>query len=221
MRELLKRYRSPDALTATSEKTLANRLTKLAPPVGKGLTADIVQALSEQAVAVPGTRAATIIMPCWAQQLAALRKQRDEVAAGVERLVLAHPLWAVLTRMPGVGVRAAARLRAEVAHKAFALRAPTWRPTLASPWSPGAQTHPSEHPSRRGNKMLKPALFLSAFASLRDPVSRAYYAGKLQQGKRHHQALIAFARRRCTVRHHLPVNVRPERLTKDIGPRLL
>ncbi|SEI28626.1 Transposase IS116/IS110/IS902 family protein, partial [Paraburkholderia hospita] len=56
-----------------------------------------------------------------------------------------------------------------------------------------------EHPSRRGNKVLKRALFLSAFAALRDPISRDYYARKVQQGKRHNQALIALARRRCDV----------------------
>ncbi|MGS3097638.1 hypothetical protein AB2911_26310, partial [Escherichia coli] len=55
------------------------------------------------------------------------------------------------------------------------------------------------HPSRRGNKALKRALFLSAFAALRDPLSRAYYTRKMSQGKRHNQALIALARRRCDV----------------------
>ena len=56
-----------------------------------------------------------------------------------------------------------------------------------------------EHPSRRGNKILKRALFLSAFAALREPFSRAYYDRKIAQGKRHNQALIALARRRCDV----------------------
>ena len=47
--------------------------------------------------------------------------------------------------------------------------------------------------------MLKRALFLSAFAALRDPVSGTYYDRKIAQGKRHNQALIALARRRCDV----------------------
>jgi hypothetical protein len=101
--DLLERYPSPAELAATSEKALANRLTKLAPRMGNSLAAEIVQALSEQAVVVPGTQAATIVMPRLAQQLASLRKQRDEVASEVERLVHAHPLWPVLTSMPGVG----------------------------------------------------------------------------------------------------------------------
>ena len=41
-----------------------------------------------------------------------------------------------------------------------------------------------EHVSHGGNKRLKRAMFLSAFASLRsDPVSRAYYQRKRDQGK--------------------------------------
>ena len=198
--DLLERYPSPAALASTTEKTLANRLTKLAPRMGKGLAAEIVQALSEQAVTVPGTQAATIVMPRLAQQLAALRKQRDEVAAEVERLVLAHPLWPVLTNMPGVGVRTAARLLTEVAHKAFASAAHLAAYAgLAPVTRRSGSSIRGEHPSRRGNKVLKRALFLSAFAALRDPVSRAYYSRKIQQGKRHNQALIALARRRCDV----------------------
>jgi hypothetical protein len=46
---------------------------------------------------------------------------------------------------------------------------------------------------------LKRAMFLSAFVALRDPVSRAYHSRKISQGKRHNQALIALARRRCDV----------------------
>ncbi|KWK62598.1 IS110 family transposase [Burkholderia ubonensis] len=197
---LLERYPSPSALAAASEKTLANRLTKLAPRMGKNLATEIVQALSEQAVIVPGTQAATIVMPRLAQQLAALRKQRDEIAAEVERLVLAHPLWPVLTSMPGVGVRTAARLLTEVAHKAFASAAHLAAYAgLAPVTRRSGSSIRGEHPSRRGNKVLKRALFLSAFAALRDPVSRAYYSRKIQQGKRHNQALIALARRRCDV----------------------
>ncbi|MET5020174.1 IS110 family transposase, partial [Burkholderia pseudomallei] len=48
--DLLERFPSPATLAAASEKTLANRLTKLAPRLGKNLAAEIVQALKEQAV---------------------------------------------------------------------------------------------------------------------------------------------------------------------------
>ena len=53
--------------------------------------------------------------------------------------------------------------------------------------------------SQRGNHALKSALFLSAFAGLGDPTSRAYYDRKRAQGKRHIAALICLARRRVDV----------------------
>ncbi|MET9031165.1 transposase, partial [Nocardia sp. NPDC004168] len=56
-----------------------------------------------------------------------------------------------------------------------------------------------EHPARSGNHKLKRALFLSAFAALHDPASRAYYDRKRAEGKKHNAALICLARRRCDV----------------------
>lgn len=58
-----------------------------------------------------------------------------------------------------------------------------------------------EHASRRGNRRLKRAFYLSAFASLRDPTSRAYYDRKRAERKSHQHALLALARRRCDVLH--------------------
>jgi transposase len=53
---------------------------------------------------------------------------------------------------------------------------------------------------RGGNKVLKHALYQSAFSSLRSaPESRAFYDRKRREGKRHTQALIALARRRVNV----------------------
>ncbi|WP_424468130.1 transposase, partial [Pseudoclavibacter helvolus] len=80
----------------------------------------IMQALSEQTVVVVGTNAASLVLPRLAKQLEDLRTQRAEIAVEVERLVDAHPLHPVLTSMPGVGVRTAARLLTEVAGKSFA-----------------------------------------------------------------------------------------------------
>lgn len=50
-----------------------------------------------------------------------------------------------------------------------------------------------------GNKALKRVFYQSAFCSLSSPDSRAFYARKRREGKRHHQALIALARRRIDV----------------------
>jgi transposase len=56
-----------------------------------------------------------------------------------------------------------------------------------------------EHPARSGNRKLKRAFFLAAFAALSDPTSRAYYDRKRAEGKKHNAALICLARRRCDV----------------------
>lgn len=200
MLDLLERHPAPAQLASLSQKQLATRLLKLAPRMGKTWAAEIVQALAEQTVVVAGTQAAGIVLPRLALQLAALRKQREEVAKEVERLVLAHPLHPVLTSMPGVGVRTAARLLVDVATRAFASAAHLAAYAgLAPVTRRSGSSIRGELPSRRGNKQLKRAMFLSAFAALRDPISRAYYTRKITQGKRHNQALIALARRRCDV----------------------
>ena len=198
--DLLQHYPSPAAMKAAGTTRMATRLLKLAPRMGRRLAEEITQALTEQTVVVVGTNAAATVLPRLAEQLAALRRQRTEIAVVVEKLVKDHPLSPVLTSMPGIGVRTAARLLTEVAGKSFessghlaayAGLAPVTRRSGSS--------IRGEHPSRRGNKILKRALFLSAFAALRDPVSRTYYDRKIAQGKRHNQALIALARRRCDV----------------------
>src|SRR5664280_716372 len=56
-----------------------------------------------------------------------------------------------------------------------------------------------ESRSHRGNHALKSALFLSAFASLKDPASRAYYDRKRAEKKKHNAAIICLARRRVDV----------------------
>ena len=198
--DLLQHYPSPAAMRAAGEKRLGTRLLKNAPRKGRVWAAEITAALAEQIVVVTGTNAAALVLPRLAAQLAGLRRQRDEIAIEVEKIVDTHPLQPVLTSMPGVGVRTAARLLTEVTTKSF--------PTaghlaayvgLAPVTRRSGSSIRGEHPSRRGNKILKRTMFLSAFAALRDPESRAYYNRKIAQGKRHNQALIALARRRSDV----------------------
>jgi len=50
-----------------------------------------------------------------------------------------------------------------------------------------------------GHKTLKRVFYQSAFCSLAQSDSRAFYSRKRREGKRHHQAVIALARRRINV----------------------
>ncbi|MEV5385655.1 transposase [Streptomyces sp. NPDC052721] len=119
------------------------------------------------------------------------------LAARIEQLLEAYPLSRVLTSMPGVGVTTAARILIDVGDgsgfaiaghlAAYAGLAPATRrsgPSLRG-----------ERPARRGNKQLKRAFYLAAFASLSQPHSRAYYDKKRREGKHHVAALVCLARR--------------------------
>lgn len=115
----------------------------------------------------------------------------------------AHPLSQVLTSMPGVGVRTAARILLEVGDgssfptsghlAAYAGLAPVTRRSSTS--------IRGEHSPKGCNKQLKRAFFLSAFAALSDTLSRAYYGRKRAEGKKHNAALTCLARRRVDVLH--------------------
>ncbi|MEU4347297.1 IS110 family transposase, partial [Streptomyces sp. NPDC023838] len=57
-----------------------------------------------------------------------------------------------------------------------------------------------EHAPRGGNRQLKRAMFLSAFACMNaDPASRTYYDRQRARGKTHTQALLRLARQRISV----------------------
>ena len=198
---LLQRFGSPALIRKAGRRRLITLIRPKAPRMAERLVDDILAALDEQTVVVPGTDAAALIVPSLAGSLTAVLDQRKLLAARIEELLETHPLCRVLTSMPGIGVRTGARILIDVgdgsrfpsaAHlAAYAGLAPATR-------SSGSSIR-GEQPSRRGNKQLKRAFFLSAFAALNDPASRAYYDKKTAQGKHHTQALLCLARRRADV----------------------
>ncbi|XAS68626.1 IS110 family transposase [Micrococcaceae bacterium Sec5.7] len=200
MAELLIKYPTPDKLRKAGQKRVATLLSRYAPRAGNGWAKEVFAALGEQTVVVAGTNAAGTVLPQLAAMLKQLRTARDEMLAQVEALVEAHPLHLVLTSIPAVGVRTEARIITEVAGKEFktAGHLASYAGLAPVTWRSGTSIR-GDHPSKKGNKSLKRAFFLSAFAALKDPLSRAYYDRKRAEGKRHNQALIALARRRCDV----------------------
>jgi transposase len=62
----------------------------------------------------------------------------------------------------------------------------------------GARSH--QRRARRGNRVLKRVLYRSAFSCIsHHKRSEAFYRRKRAEGKGHHQAVIALARRRVNV----------------------
>ena len=198
---LLERHGSPVQLRKAGRRRPVALLRPKAPRLAERLVEEIFEALDEQSVIVPGTEAAALIVPSLAGSLSSVLDQRKLLAARIEELLEAHPLSQVLTSMPGIGVRTAARILIDVGDAssfptaghlaAYAGLAPVTR-------SYGSSIR-GEHPSRRGNKQLKRAFYLAAFASLSQPESRAYYDKKRRQGKHHVAALVCLARRRIDV----------------------
>jgi transposase len=199
---LLQAAPTPAALAELDDTALARHLhdggsSRLA----KTLPTQIRQALAAQTVTVAGTAEYGRVIAGLARQLATVLDERRQLATTVEEQLDDHPLAMVLTSMPGVGVRTATRLLTIIgdgstfrsaAHLAsYAGLAPVTRRSGSS--------IRGEHPNRRGHRSLKAALYLSAFASLKDPTNRAYYQRKRAEGKHHVAAVTCLARRRVDV----------------------
>ncbi|WP_190264510.1 IS110 family RNA-guided transposase [Glutamicibacter nicotianae] len=199
--EVLASWPTPALLKHAGKARIDAKLKKHGARRHTAWTGAILEALDQQNVVVVGTDAAGLVIPHLARQLISLHAQRVDVAMHLEAMVEAHPLYPVLTSMPGVAVRTAAIIIAEISGKTFASAAALASYAGLAPTTRQSGTSiKSERVSHSGNKCLKRALFLSAFASIRfDPTSRAYYDRKRAQGKRHNQALIALAHRRLTV----------------------
>lgn len=201
--ELITRFGGPVGLSAATRRQLVAATKTRAPRSYEKLLNAVTDALADQTVIVPGTRAAELVLPKLATTLAGLLDQREQAAKQIEEMLDVHPLSKVLTSMPGIGVRTGARILLEVGDgsafptsghlAAYAGLAPVTRRSRTS--------IRGEHPSRAGNKHLKRAFFLAAFAALHDPTSRAYYDRKRAAGKKHNTAVICLARRRVDVLH--------------------
>ena len=159
----------PQAMAAASKSKLLRVISKAYPRGAQEFADAITTALAEQTVIVAGTAAAEQVLPQLAASLRQTLDQRHALAAQIEQVVDAHPLAEVLTSMPGVGVRTAARILLDIGDAsqfptaghlaAYAGLAPVTRRSGTS--------IRGEFPARSGNKHLKRALFLSAFPALR------------------------------------------------------
>lgn len=103
-RALLQAFPTPPAMATAGRDTLLDTVTPHAPRMAGRLVDNVLTALDEQPVVVADTSATTTIVPRSAESLRAVLEQRDAVAAQVEHLLEDHPLFRVLTSIPGVAV---------------------------------------------------------------------------------------------------------------------
>ena len=201
IRDLLTACPTLTALRAAGPAQIEQTLKQRSPRLAGKVTTAVTTALAAQDLTLPAEAATGRVIAELAGELDRVCARRDALAAEIEEAFLARPFGELLASMPGIGPRTGARILAEIGDRsafrdgsklaAYAGLAPVTRQSGTS--------LAGESRSRRGSHRLKNAMFLAAFASLRDPASKAFYDRKRADGKRHNAALICLARRRCDV----------------------
>ncbi len=198
---LLTRYVTPAELRTAGRRRLVQHLQRAGGvPHAEGLAEAALTTAQAQRVAVPGEALAATLVRELATEALATRDRLQRLDREVEARLIRHPDAALIRSLPGMGVVLTAEFLAEAGalHRFRSPDALAAAAGLAPILRQSGKVRFLRRPSG-GNKGLKRVFYQSAFCSLQAPESRAFYARKRREGKRHHQALIALARRRITV----------------------
>ncbi|RPH65156.1 MAG: IS110 family transposase [Burkholderiales bacterium] len=198
---LLARFVTPHELRVATDAELVAALGAMARRrFGRELIATVRVLAHRQPIAVPGEAlTARLIKESAAEALHAIA-QLAALDVEIEQRLALHPDAALIRSLPGMGALMTAEFIAEAGNierfkSADALAAAGG---LAPVLKQSGKSRRMQRPNG-GNKGLKRVFYQSAFASLSSPNSRAFYGRKRSEGKRHHQAVIALARRRVNV----------------------
>lgn len=167
-------------------------------------------AAQAQRLTIPGETISAQIVKELALELRQGRQRLLTLDSELEQALARHPDAALIRSLPGMGATLTAEFIAEAGtlnrfpspdHLASAAG-------LAPVLRQSGKVHYLQR-ARAGNKALKRVFYQSAFCSLSHPTSRAFYDRKRTEGKRHHQAVLALARRRVNVLHAMLRDRRP------------
>ncbi|MEU9379635.1 IS110 family transposase [Streptomyces sp. NPDC048279] len=210
---LLGHYVTPAEIRRAGVTRITDYLRK------RGVRMAIAQSLADAAHAsaqaqhavVPGERRTARLIRELADELLAGKSRLSTLETEIGQLVDDHPDGALIRSLPGMG----ATLTAEFIASVGDIRRFAGGDALAaaSGLSPVLSQSGKVRYSRSatgGDKALKRVFYQAAFCSIqRDPTSRAFYDRKRAEGKRHHQALIALARRKVNVLYAILRDRRP------------
>lgn len=198
---LLAAAATPTALRTASATKLAQSMGGLAQRAyGKRLIEDARAAAKRQQLSVPGEAFTGRLIQELAVEALAVAERLSLLDSELEERLVRHPDAALIRSLPGMGALMTAEFIAE-AGNIERFRSPDALAAaagLAPVLKQSGKTRWLKRPLG-GNKGLKRVFYQSAFASLRSADSKAFYARKRSEGKRHHQAIIALARRRINV----------------------
>lgn len=199
---LLTKFVTPAELRAAGKARLVRHLRAAGGlPNVEALAERALTAAAEQAIAVPAERMSARLIKELAAEALACRTRLAALDRELQALLDRHPDAALIRSLPGMGAVLTAELIAEAGNDLPRFRS-------ADALAAAAGIAPVLRQSGRvrflrrptgGNKGLKRVFYQSAFCSLSHPDSRAFYDRKRREGKRHHQAVLALARRRINV----------------------
>lgn len=198
---LLTRYVTAAEIRRAKPKAIGRHLRALGARNLEALAqAAYAAALAHPNLTLPAEAVTAALVREMAEEAIACRTRIAAIERRLAELVRAHPDGTLIRSLPGMGVILTAEFLAEAGNisrfrSAAALAAAAGlAPVLR-------QSGKTRHLQRPGyaNNILKRVFYQSAFRSLADPLSRAFYQRKRREGKRHHQAIIALARRRIDV----------------------
>jgi transposase len=198
---LLTKFVTPAELRAAGKKRLIRHLKAAGGlPNLEALADRALAAAAEQTIAIRAERMSARLIKELASEALATRTRLASLDRELEDLLDRHPDAALIRSLPGMGAVLTAELIAEAGslsrfRSADALAAAAGiAPVLRQSGKVRFLRRPTG-----GNKGLKRVFYQSAFCSLGQPDSRAFYDRKRREGKRHHQAVLALARRRINV----------------------
>lgn len=198
---LLTRFVTPAELRDAGQRRLVRHLKAAGGlPHVEALAERALAAAAGQSVSVPGERMTARLVRELAAEALATRDRLAGLDRELEALLERHPDAALVRSLPGMGAVLTAELIAEAGSLARFRSADAL--ASAAGIAPVLRQSGKTRFLRRpvgGNKGLKRVFYQSAFCSLGHADSRAFYDRKRREGKRHHQAVIALARRRVDV----------------------
>lgn len=200
---LLSRFVAAGELRSLTARRLARQLVRagLRQAQAESLAEAARQAAAEHPdIDLPAEAATAELIREIAAEALETRSRIAKLDKRLEALLARHPDGALIRSLPGMGAVLTAEFLAEVGNirrfrSASALAAAAG---IAPVLRQSGKTRRLQRPAY-ANSALKRVFYQAAFCALGDPLSRAFYDRKRREGKRHHQALIALARRRVDV----------------------
>lgn len=206
---LVERYNTSEGIRRSGAARIERHLQSKGAVKARELADAAVAAARAQSIRIAGQDTASAIVADLAGEVLRLSERIAETDERVNAAFFSLPQARIITSMPGIGPRLGAELLVEIGDiarfasgghlAAYAGIAPVSRDS-------GKSTG-NRMRARGGNKRLKRVFYHSAFvASCHDDRARAFYERKRAEGKHHHQAIIALARRRADVLYAMLVH---------------